>query len=705
MLTAPIALRCLRAGLPLAAAVAMLAGCQARPVATLAVNGAAPTLGAPGPAEALGAAVMSGPMGTAEMRIVLSGDKAQRALTADRRVQSVDLAKATNIDVYVTGAGINGWATVKSNANFGAADATTGLRTASFSGAVQAGLRRVFRVVVQDAGGNTLEEVWGVADIPAAATTAVQIDRHTTPVGEVFRKLLLAGDTAKALAIPVADVQALTDKLLNTNSATGAPIDATKPQINHTLLNTDLAASAVALGEGGTAYKVPATLPSFLVPTPVKKGAVTVRAMDVLGQPITSEGVGYLNDQASPIKRTNAGDPLVITFPDVTPGAWTATLVDTASGRLVTKAVSVADGQAKDISMLLPPRAIERTIGAYNLETNSVNGYNGDFMPPSLASLNNPQNLHANNHVITWADVANQRVRQVDLASNAPIVRTLAGNGTTATAAAADGSNATEVPISINDSCSFTHDANGNLLFSEGGFSRVLRLDKTTGQLSTVLTAADLAAAGFPAYGIGNIQYVAATDTLYVTNAYNWRNFSSNAIMAVKLGDFPAAGSVTKLVGGTKGGFCVAGGYMFYSVGSLDSVILRRDLTTGTTVNITGKTKLYDNVDGVPAQEFYINERSLNRIAHTDFAVDPLGNLFVTADSQELYRITDVLNGADGANNWFVHLLHAYNSAAVSAGVAVDATTGAVYMSGTATVADPNSAGTKSVHAINLLRP
>jgi hypothetical protein len=704
MLTAPIAIRCLRAGLPLAAAVAMLAGCQARPIASLAVSSGQPTLGALVPAETLGAAVMSGPMGTAEMRIVLSGDKAQLALGTDRRVQSVDLAKATAIDVYVTGAGINGWATVKSNAAFGAADAVTGLRTASFTGSVQAGLRRVFRVVVK-AGSTTLEEVWGVADIPAATTTTVKIDRFTTPVGEVFRKLLLAGDTAKALALPVADVQALTDRLLNTNSATGAPLDPAQPQINHTLLNTDLAASAVALGEGGTAYKVPAVLPSFLVPTPVKKGAVTLRAMDVLGRPITTEGVGYLNDQASPIKRTNAGDPLVITFPDVTPGAWTATLVDTASGRLVTKAASVADGQAKDISMLLPPRAIERTIGAYNLETNAVNGYNGDFMPPSLASLNNPQNLHANNQVITWADVANQRVRQVDLASNAPIVRTLAGNGITATAAAADGSNATEVPISLDDSCSFTHDAAGNLLFSEGGFSRVLRIDKTTGQLSTVLTASQLAAAGFPAYGIGNIQYVAATDTLYVTNAYNWRNFSSNAIMAVKLGTFPAAGSVTRLINGTKGGFCVAGGYMFYSVGSLDSVILRRDLTAGTTVNITGKTKLYENIDGVPAQEFYINERSLNRIAHTDFAIDPLGNLFVTADSQELYRITDVLNGADGANNWFVHLLHAYNSAAVSAGVAVDATTGEVYMSGTATVADPNSAGTKSVHAINLLRP
>jgi hypothetical protein len=690
MLKTPTPARRLLASLSLLAAAAMLAACQARPVATLAVTGAAS---------------MPANMGQAQLRIELAGDKGAAA-GGDRRIQSVELAKATNIDVYATGAGINGWGTVKTNVNFGAADAATGIRTATFSGPVQAGLRRIFRVVVQDASNNTLEELWGVADITAGATTPVTISRSTTPVGEVFRKLVLAGDTAKALTIDVAQVQTFVDKLLNTNSATGAPLDGTKPQINHTLLNTDLVASAIALGEAGTPYKVPAALPSFLSPTPVKKGEVVLKAMDVLGRPITAAGVGFVNDQASPILRSVSGSPLELTFPDVTPGTWTATLVDTASGRSVSKAVTVGDQQSRTVAMMLPPQAFERVIGAYNLETNAVAGYNGEFMPPSLASLNGPQNILARNNVLTWVDWTNQRVRQVDLGSNTPIVKTIAGNGATATAAAADGSNATEVPLKLDDSSTCTYDAAGNLLVSEGGFARVVRIDKATGKLTTVLTAAQLAAAGFTTtQGIGVIQYVPATDTLYLTCSYNWRNFSSNQIMAVKLGTFPAAGSVTRAVASNKGGFVVAGNFLFYSVGSTDSVIIRRNLTDNTQVNLTGKNKLYNNLDGMPAQDWYMNEASLNRIAHPDMAVDALGNLFVTADSNELYRITDVLNGADGANNWLVHCLHTYTSQALSNGVAVDDVTGQIYTSGTAPVADPNGTGTQNVHAIKLLRP
>lgn len=679
----------IRHSLPLLAAAALVTSCQARPVATLAVTGGnAPTA----------TVAMTGEQGTAQVRIVLAEDKALNAL-GTRHVQSVDLSRATNIDVYATGAGINGWASVKTNVTFGAADAS-GNRTASFSGSVQAGLRRIFRVVVQDASSTQLEELWGVADIPANATTTVTISRGTTCTGKIFRKLVLAGDTAKALALKVADVQGLVDKLLNTDGVTGAALDGTKPQINYSLLNTDLAASAIAIGEAGVTYTVPTTLPSFLTPTPVKEAQVELKALDVLGKTITTAGVGFLTDQASPVSRTVDATPLDITFPHVTPGAWKATVVDTATGRTATVNVSVADGDNKVALVTLPPQAVDRVIGAYNLETNATSGYNGEFMPPLLASLNSPQNLVANNGVITWADVANQRIRQVDLTSNAPIVKTIAGNGTTATAAAADGSNATQVPIKITNDCSFTYDANGNVLFSEGGFSRVVKIDKATGQLTQLFTTSQLT--GFDtSRGLGYIQFVPATNKLYVagnSSLYDWQS-----IEEVNMATFPAAGSSKELTRNSEGTFVVAGNYLFYTNGLYESYLRRRDLTTGAEVNITGKNKVYQNADGVPAQDSFINTNS--GTGTYDMAIDAQGNLFFIPGFGGIFRITDVLNGADGANNWVINNLSVSNGALTGSGLAVDATTGTLYFSGTAPVADPNGSGTQNVAAINMMRP
>lgn len=680
----------IRHSLPLLAAAALVTACQAKPVATLAVTGSSQ--------QADGPVAMTGEQGTAQMRVVLADDKALTAL-GHRHVQSVDLSRATKIDVYATGAGINGWAGVKTGVAFGAADAS-GNRTATFSGSVQAGLRRIFRVVISDGAGVQLEELWGVADIPANATTTVTISRGTTCTGKIFRKLVLAGDTAKALQLKVADVQSLVDKLLNTDGVTGAALDGTKPQINYTLLNTDLAASAIAMGENGVTYTVPATLPGFLTPTPVKEAQVEVKAIDVLGKTITTAGVGFLTDQASPVMRTADATPLDMTFPHVTPGSWKATVVDTATGRTATVGVGVADGDSKVVSVMLPPQSIDRVIGAYNLETNATTGYNGEFMPPLLASLNSPQNLIAQNGVLTWADVGNQRIRQVDLNSNAPIVKTIAGNGTTATAAAADGSNATQVPIKITNDCAFTYDANGNLLFGEGGFNRIVKIDKATGQLTQVLATSQLT--GYDtSKGLGYLQYVPATNTLYVggnASLYEWQ-----PIEEVNMATFPAAGSSKLLTGASEGTFVVAGNYLFYTNGLYESYLKRRDLTTGTEVNITGKNKLYQNADGVPAQDSYINSNW--GTGTFDMAIDAQGNLFFIPGTGGIYRITDVLNGADGANNWVINNLAVANGAANGDGLTLDSVTGKLYFSGTAPVADPNGSGTQNVAAINLLRP
>jgi hypothetical protein len=86
-------------------------------------------------------------------------------------------------------------------------------------------------------------------------------------------------------------------------------------------------------------------------------------------------------------------------------------------------------------------------------------------------------------------------------------------------------------------------------------------------------------------------------------------------------------------------------------------------------------------------------------------AVDAQGNMFFIPGTGGIYRITDVLNGADGANNWVINNLSVSNGAADGDGLAIDSATGNLYFSGLAAVADPNGSGNQNVAAIKILRP
>lgn len=686
----------LRRALAGLAGLALLAACQAPVARPKPIGLAGASAAAPG-AEA--APAYTGAVGRAELVVRLDQDKRLAALPA-RRLASVDLARATTITTRVTGAGINGWQTVGGSPSFGAPDAN-GIRTATFSATnVPAGVRRVFKVEIKD-GSTLLEEVWGVADVPAAATTTVTITRAGTPTAKIFRKLIATRNAPQALGLNVAAVQGFVDKLLNTDSATGNPIDGTKPEIDYSILNVDLAANAIALGEGGQSFTVPAAVPPTLVPTPVRRGQLQLRALDIKGQTTTSECVVFVTDPASPVVRTTPGSPVDVTMADVTPGTWTANVIDLGNGRQASISVTIAENEAKLVTVTLPPQDVDVLVGAYNVEASQTFGFNGDGLHPALAYLNQPEDLAIDGSVAYFVDAANRRIRSFDLASNAPVVKTVAGDGTTATVAAAENADALAVPINAGSDTHLAIDENGDLLFTEPTFKRVVRLAKATGKLTTVVRTTDL-----PGWDTsrqpGPLYYDAPSRTLYVGSFY----ILNTRLYAVNMATFPAPGSAAMVTDTFAGGIARQGDYLFYGTGYNGYKLMRRKVSTGVEATVVGKSQIYRDGNGVPAQELY-TDCGCGGAAWDNFAIDPNGNLYFTSRfaSNAIYRVTDVLNGDDTTNGWLANNLKVSNAAAVADGLVIDPATGNLIFSGVGSVPNPVGSGSVNVHAINLLRP
>lgn len=689
----------LRRGIAALACLSLLAACQAplgRPKPVVLAGGAAGSVAA---AEAAAPGAFTGEVGRADIVVRFTEDKRLAALPT-RRLASVDLARATAITVRVAGAGINGWQTVASSSSFGAPD-VNGVRTATFSSTtVPAGARRVFKVELKD-GSTLLEELWGVADVPAAATTTVTVTRAGTPTAKIFRKLIATRNAPQALGLNIGAVQGFVDKLLNTDSATGNPIDGARPKIDYSLLNVDLAANAIALGEGGQSFTVPAAVPGSLVPTPVRRAQLQLKALDIKGQTTTNECVVFVTDPASPVVRTTPGNPVDVTLTDITPGTWTANVIDLGNGRQASLSITVAENESKLVTVTLPPQDVDVLVGAYNLELSQTFGFNGEGLHPALAYLNGPQAIAINGSMAYFVDTANKRIRAVDIASNAPVVKTVAGDGTTATVVAAENADALQVPVIAGADTHLSFDENGNLLFSEPTFKRVAKLDKTTGKLTTFVKTADIpgwSASRDP----GPIYFHAPSRTLYVGSFY----ILSTDLFAVNMATHPAAGSSVKVTANFAGGVIRQGDYLFYGNGYNTYKLTRRTVSTGVEATVVGKNLIYRNGNGVPAQDLY-TDCGCGGAAWEEFALDATGNLYFTDrfDNDAIYRVTDVLNGDDTTNNWLANNLKVSNPAALADGLAVDPATGNLIFSGTGAVPNPVGSGSISVHAINLLRP
>lgn len=156
------------------------------------------------------------------------------------------------------------------------------------------------------------------------------------------------------------------------------------------------------------------------------------------------------------------GGPATAAFLDLTGGV----AIDTARGLLYLAGISSV-------------RRVNLATGIITTYAGGINGgsFAGDGGPATAAKLSSPQGLtvdrDGNLHI---ADFYNDRVRRVDVATG--IITTVAGGGT-----GGDGGPATAAAVGRPFAVAL--DAEGNLYVQDGSISRVRRVDRATGILST----------------------------------------------------------------------------------------------------------------------------------------------------------------------------------------------------------------------------
>jgi len=156
------------------------------------------------------------------------------------------------------------------------------------------------------------------------------------------------------------------------------------------------------------------------------------------------------------------GGPATAAFLDLTGGV----AIDAARGLLYVAGISSV-------------RRVNLATGIITTYAGGINGgsFAGDGGPATAAKLSSPQGLtldrDGNLHI---ADFYNDRVRRVDVGTG--IITTVAGGGT-----GGDGGPATAALVARPYSVAF--DGDGNLYVQDGSLSRVRRVDRATGILST----------------------------------------------------------------------------------------------------------------------------------------------------------------------------------------------------------------------------
>jgi hypothetical protein len=623
--------------------------------------------------------------------------------TGTRHVAGVEYARAVKAQLSFTGIG-QGYPTYSSyltpippdwqgwsypqTVSIGAPDPVTGQRSATFANVpVPVGDRRIFRVFLLDANDNRLEELWGVADIPAAAAAPVPVTlaAHTTPVAKVFRELELTADAPRALALDVAQVQTLVDDLLNYDSASTPPGAKKRPaevQYHPSMLDASAVALAVANGGPGGPYTVPAY--TSFASVPVSSGAVTVTALDAMGHPLTTGARIQVSDPASDVfEPVPDASGTVATFPRVTTGNWTATVTDGASGRRASGPVNVGAGMTRDVALAVPLAGPFETVVGVPGPAAATSGY------PHETALSAPAKLLVTANALFWVDAGTLTIKRLKLDGAYALVETIAGNGTGTTTPAAENALATTVPLGINFDTTLALDEQGRLLFSEPAANRIAALDLTTGQLSTFWTPPATLTAWPVGQRPGAMAYDAATQTLYV---------GGGSLFEI---DLSPAAAPPLLVGYMDGAIALSAQALLYSNGSQ---IHRRDRATGTDVVIAGRqaTFPYDDLERTGLSAPAVN---YGGIRYTSFALDALGNLYGTRfllrsplDTYRVVRISRALDPEGTTPPWYATYMGT-NASAVA--VSPD---GFLYTSGNYPLPNPINATTLRADAIQRIK-
>jgi hypothetical protein len=450
--------------------------------------------------------------GTAQIEVTLSGA---------RHVLVTPSYRSTRFEAEVTGAGITGWKALVpdagTNANFNG-DLSNGKRVAYLNAVVPAGDRRIIRVRVYDAAPEPdllIEELWGVANMPPGVTTPVTIRGATTPVGRIYEKLI-ATDPAKALTLPIDNVQYFVDKLLNTDSRSGTALDSSVPQISYALLNTDAAAEAIVRGNGLHPFQVPNPIPpSILVPDPAnplkltladamrKKAAVTLQAVDMQGRTLARPILLLVSDPASKQTLASATSPASVTFDTVGPGTWMVEATDMERGGKSAKVIPVPEAITSRAYVVVLPTT-ERLAGNPDPGANKGLTYADENVPAKLANLGDPGEMAIHAGTLYYLDRAGARIRAIDLRAATPTVKTIAGVGRKGYRG--DGGPAKEAELALKDDSGLAIDRDGNLYVSQD--NNVVRRIDATGAITEFYRPGDAE--------IGYLGYSADAHTLYV---------------------------------------------------------------------------------------------------------------------------------------------------------------------------------------------
>jgi hypothetical protein len=586
------------------------------------------------------------------------------ALQPVRRVQWVESYRATKIVAEVSGAGLAGWTLLTpvdgTTGEFGPMG-VDGLRTASLAAAVPAGDRRVFRVKVYDAAPEPdvlLTELWGVGDVPANTTLQrtypVSIKPMTTPTGRIFDRLLRV-DAAKALTLPIENVQHFVEELLNTNWITGDTLRAASPQVHPALLDIDQATAAIIRGNNGVPFQIPVPIPEALLArdpaNPLqlaltsqmqKRGQVRARAVDIHGRAVARPLTFFVTDPASLQQQASATVAADVTLPGVVPGAWEIVATDLERGTTARKPVTVVADQVADATVVIAP-STEPVAGAYNAEADVETSFNGENVPARFVYTGALGGFVADNGLLTFVDAGNQRLRQFSEVTAPGVVNTLAGTGQAAIVG--DGGQARQAALTMTASHDVAVDRHGVTYVTQSGNS--IRAIGTDGLIRTFWKPS-----GYQYSELTRLSYDPARHHLYAVfqqsggvyrldlNVFNGSNPAlthvssangQNGVFLVPIGEGGAY---------DRADVKVAGDYLFYAHTGLSGpgYIKRYHIPTGAIVTLVGQTPAGPAGEETPAA-------ALSDRDYRGMALDDAGNMFVRGDAG-VYRVS----GATGAD-------------------------------------------------------
>ena len=251
--------------------------------------------------------------------------------------------------------------------------------------------------------------------------------------------------------------------------------------------STTLAASAASVTAGqAVTFTATVTSDASVAPTPTGGTVTFYDKGTVLGTASLSAGTAALTvtlagDGPHAVTAVYSGDGAVFDGSASVAGPFSLTSISASvmSRGLAVDAVGNRLFYTTSYSSMV--YEIDLSTGVNTWLAGGGNGFGGDNGPATAAQLSYPEGLALDgNQYLFIADSGNHRIRQINLTTG--IITTVAGNGTQGYSG--DGGPATAA--APEDPYGVAVDATGNVYFTEPWNSRIRRIDRATGIITTI---------------------------------------------------------------------------------------------------------------------------------------------------------------------------------------------------------------------------